>query len=190
MALPFLSALHKHTAAHMEGKTVAENHRKPIQKSAPSVLDCFGGKLLKNIPHHRQHPSEPGSSAYRQIDSPKSDTNLWTDENYSANHPTADEVGSCTMLVNERTESDKSVTGHENIDPSDKNCKIIRSFNKELERSSKSWVYDWILDLGDSENSNCTSGSQWQSCVTGRSRGFEHPSIIREELQFLQTKMV
>ena len=80
-----------------------------------------------------------------------------------------------------------SVDGRENIDPSDMN--IVR-FDTELEGRSKSWVYDWILDLGDSENSNCTSGSQWHSCVTVRSRGFEHPSIIREELQFLQTKMV
>ena len=82
---------------------------------------------------------------------------------------------------------DNSVDGRENIDPSDMN--IVR-FDTELEGRSKSWVYDWILDLGDSENSNCTSGSQWHSCVTVRSRGFEHPSIIREELQFLQTKMV
>ena len=96
-----------------------------------------------------------------------------------------DSVSREILLLERRP--DNSVDGRENIDPSDMN--IVR-FDNELEGRSKSWVYDWILDLGDSENSNCTSGSQWHSCVTGRSRGFEHPSIIREELQFLQTKMV
>jgi hypothetical protein len=63
-------------------------------------------------------------------------------------------------------------------------------FEKQLESLSRTWMYDWILDLKDSDNPDKSRNFFWKGHKTRVFEGAKTVKLIREELQTIQINMV
>jgi hypothetical protein len=167
-----------------------ENHRKISNANETNLLDAMLNKFFAHVHVNRHRPIEPTliGSLPPKFPEPRNgvDKPNASDEQ---GHPidefhSPQNVGLCAIPgIHTEPEMMKYA---EDIGMEFLNTE----FDEELESLSRTWMYDWILDLKDSEIPDKTRNYFWNGQQARILEGAKTVKLIREELQTIQTNMV
>ena len=183
-------------------KSAGNSRRASKQDVEENIFDGIYMKFISMMPMERPKPSEPsptrqtrnGSVSKYEPPSPLSSrscrpTHFVSDMNDKIMVPALDSlekdvIKNAVVSIGQHNDTGNDNLEHEKIEI---NSPMRDHFESKLKQRSKSWMYDWLMDLKDTENPDGVKHSlrNWWN-----STGLESPAKIREELHSLQTLMV